>query len=601
MDFKPSQLSCTGEFRTSTSLEKQGTFPEEDFLSVMQNLIVNPNILSSHLFRADILWDSDKDTTFDANSIHNDNDLSSFVKHMKKEFRPWKIEFKAFRLRRTVVRQLIPRNPQLDKTLVQTCHFFSTANDQSTEEQVVIYVPHADTEEAIPWYHPPLRAIVFRYGLHDTASTAECNDLATGTLSIDYKPFDMDLKLSERTQKSLLNLLNTVHKHSTNHQTYSKRVHHDQIIPQKRFQDTYARLKTKHAKQLIKNWREQTNVSKGVFEDLAIAAFLIELWRDMYSTDEASQTDVVAITTFPGFVDLACGNGCLVYILRCEGYTGWGLDARSRKTWDAFPADIRECLKEMVLMPSVLSIDIGNLDCASGDAKSSVSSAEASVMQYPPVIHDGVFPAGTFLISNHADELTPWTAIIAYLNSCPFIAIPCCSHALDGSKYRYPHRYSGLDQASPGSLADDGSCHSPSIVSRPGSSSASSSSGDLAQSIDNLRMNEDSSHKPTRGTSSYAALCGYIAHSTRTLGYEAEREVLRIPSTRNTCIVGRHRIGDCEDALLNDLNAEPQDRSAREEILKVLIAREAQKPLEVVAKGFWERAIGVYKYKGRNH
>lgn len=92
----------------------------------------------------------------------------------------------------------------------------------------------------------------------------------------------------------------------------------------------YANLKNKYGKDLVKRWstKATTSPQKFVFEDIAIAAYLICIWRK-YS--EKQNID---------FVDCGCGNGLLVYILNAEGYRGIGLDLRRRPTWDLYPSDI---------------------------------------------------------------------------------------------------------------------------------------------------------------------------------------------------------------------------------------------------------------------
>ena len=50
--------------------------------------------------------------------------------------------------------------------------------------------------------------------------------------------------------------------------------------------------------------------------------------------------------------------------------------------------------------------------------------------------------------------------------------------------------------------------------------------------------------KPTPPPSAYATLCSAVARLASEVGYQAEEEVLRIPSTRNTAIAGRRwRVG----------------------------------------------------------
>jgi tRNASer (uridine44-2'-O)-methyltransferase len=72
-------------------------------------------------------------------------------------------------------------------------------------------------------------------------------------------------------------------------------------------------------------WPEQTDPLKFVYEDLAIASYLLCLWN-------VSQEE-----TGPTFVDIGCGNGLLVHILNEEGCRGMGLDIRSRKIWALYP------------------------------------------------------------------------------------------------------------------------------------------------------------------------------------------------------------------------------------------------------------------------
>ena len=92
-----------------TILESPCTFPPEIFVEVMLNLIKNPNITSSHLFRADIFYDSERDYMTPG----------GLLKHLKKEYQPLEYVLPDFDKIRTIVRQLIPRNAQLDRPLVQ--------------------------------------------------------------------------------------------------------------------------------------------------------------------------------------------------------------------------------------------------------------------------------------------------------------------------------------------------------------------------------------------------------------------------------------------------------------------------------------------------
>jgi tRNASer (uridine44-2'-O)-methyltransferase len=226
-------------------------------------------------------------------------------------------------------------------------------------------------------------------------------------------------------------------------------------LPQAAVQNTYSQLKAKYAKTLCQSWAETTDPGKHVFEDLGIAALLIGLWCELYKD-----------TDFPGFVDIGCGNSLLVHILIEEGYSGWGFDARRRKSWPTHSRKAQKTLKELVLIPSILQTSRTTSEAppsspgplsvdtfATSDVAKAINQQAAESEHGPlpenknegpkcpynqissPGIHNRVFPKGTFIISNHADELTPWTPILVNLSESPFIIIPCCSHALSGARF----------------------------------------------------------------------------------------------------------------------------------------------------------------------
>ncbi|KAF2190522.1 DUF1613-domain-containing protein [Zopfia rhizophila CBS 207.26] len=517
------------------------TFPPNFFLDVSQNLLENPNLTSSILFRAEIFYTSDKDTSFNSSASHP-QELSKFVKHMKAEYQPQIIVggYPGYSLERTVVRKLIPRNPRVDKPLVQTCHLFTSAEDSvlrdnegvqkkiEVERYLIVYIPHATDPEEIPFYHPKVQALAVLYAFQPNVAAG----FPPGTLSLYYKLFP-EQALDNRLSRTALNMLKIIHKHSRGRMAgYKKRVHHDILIPQKRFQDTYTYLKGKYAQILIRDWVEQTPPEKHVFEDLGIAAFLMELWTDMYSGKEGenaarektsgeeleqiesgdrNRRTTVAQQNFPGFVDIGCGNGILVSILRQESWNGWGFDARKRKTWETVPVDVRENLKEMLLVPAIFD-----------------SSPQASV-------HHGIFPTGTFIIANHADELTIWTPCLAFLSKSPFITIPCCSHNFAGAKFRAStNAFAGLEF--PGTSIHRDTQSDDNFEGKPEADA-------IHRKIDEDETlktpNTKPSKQPSKQPSAYASFCTYVTNLTAALGYLPEKEVLRIPSTRNVAILGR--------------------------------------------------------------
>lgn len=619
------------------------SFSTAVFDGVMLNLVKNPNHNSSCVFRADIVFDSGccagkeakngchvcsgfpsahsaaeeskrgYDTTVgtgreaaeevDDGPITIDSDCAAAEErggspnvHVYTpklstetvEARPWVLDCHGFRRTRTIVRRMIPRNPQLDRSLVQTCHFFtgnvlpasdSSSTTASDVERLVVYIPHVSAAEDIPYYHPTVRAIAF---------------LFTGRyISVHYAFFSSVADMNPRLRRMANNLLQTLHKHG--HGTaagYVKRVHHDLIVPQARYQDTYTRLKAAHAKRLLENWVEVTDPTKHVFEDLGIAAFLIELWQDMYgpatantitTSSDSSRIRVegddhalklVPPESFPGFVDLGCGNGVLVEILSREGWKGWGFDARRRKTWSTLAVNSEGKLQERILLPAPLASDastsVTSLDerrqqlndsmnhLAYGAINPNDASSDGRV-EMP--FHNGLFPKGTFLISNHGDELTGWTPILASLaEHAPFLVIPCCSHDLSGARFRAPD----LDKGTP--LPKTNNHHKPTETTHPVSASTPSPSPTRSPPSSYLDPppTNPSTHntspassfppesaarktvesgvigKPT-SSSTYAALVAWTANVADCLGYVVEREVLRIPSTRNVALLGRRQ------------------------------------------------------------
>ncbi|XP_060528805.1 probable tRNA (uracil-O(2)-)-methyltransferase [Cylas formicarius] len=165
-----------------------------------------------------------------------------------------------------------------------------------------------------------------------------------------------------------------------------KTIHSLSLVNIDEYCSIYNTLKDKYGQNLIKLWpsRTTTNPQKYIFEDIAIASFLICIWK----TDKHIN-----------FVDCGCGNGLLVYLLTQEGFSGYGLDVRRRPIWDIYP-DNTKLLVNTVTPTSV-------------------------------------FPECTWIIGNHSDELTPWIPVIA-LKSSPhtnFFVLPCCPYDFSGRKY----------------------------------------------------------------------------------------------------------------------------------------------------------------------
>nr|XP_012328965.1 probable tRNA (uracil-O(2)-)-methyltransferase isoform X1 [Aotus nancymaae] len=167
-----------------------------------------------------------------------------------------------------------------------------------------------------------------------------------------------------------------------------------------KYSKAYQELKEKY-KEMVKVWPEVTDPEKFVYEDVAIAAYLLILWEE----ERAER----GLTARQSFVDLGCGNGLLVHILSSEGHPGRGIDVRRRKIWDMYGPQTR--LEEDAITPNDKTL----------------------------------FPDVDWLIGNHSDELTPWIPVIAARSAynCCFFVLPCCFFDFVG---KYPRRQSKKTQ-----------------------------------------------------------------------------------------------------------------------------------------------------------
>ena len=525
-------------------LQHPCNFPPDVFESVSLNLIRNPNINSSLLFRADVLCDSHEDEL-------TDHELKLPEGEQRDALKRYSVsngEFPGFEITRTVIRRMVPRNPQLDKPIAQTCHFLrSVISVSGVQQTLVVYLPHTPDIDAVPWYHPRVQALAY---VHSWSSST-ISGKSKGTISLHYRLFPSEsLTLSPRLLRTGQHFLSTVLKHGQGRLAgYTKKGNHDQILSQQRVQDKYTELKEKYSKRLCDRWVEKTEPSKHVFEDLGIAAFLIELWKDMYSSGEDAAAD--NRPNFPGFVDIGCGNGVLIDVLLREGYRGWGFDARRRKTWGTFDESSQRHVKEMILIPQPLfeiQQATGHPNYANGGiiSKGLLPSKNGHDVT---AWHNGIFPTGTFIISNHADELTPWTPLLASISSSPFLAIPCCSHNLSGLRFRAPSVFNNnsADALAPSYF----SAHvnkSKSVAIAIACSDNEVMFGNGPEQGDLKNLNPKSRAKQP---SAYSSLCDWVAHLSARVGYKVEREMLRLPSTRNVGLICRTWMPDFSDESLD--------------------------------------------------
>lgn len=141
-------------------------------------------------------------------------------------------------------------------------------------------------------------------------------------------------------------------------------------------------------------------------------------------------------------------------ILTAEGYVGSGIDVRARASWAIYPERTRKRLFVASLDPLELfpdddndndEVDVKEGDCSHEGKKSNhnldnsssnltsidESDSQASANDNIALIRK-YLRRGTFLIANHADELSPWTPILATLaHASGYLSIPCCAWSLD--------------------------------------------------------------------------------------------------------------------------------------------------------------------------
>lgn len=646
----PSFAPASEHQQWQPTLQTAVPFGPAPFREVMTNLIRNPNLTSSHVFRAEIWWDSATEYGDDGRDWPSEERMSpsesKSLSHMRAECRPWPVQVPEgpWRWERTWVRKMIPRNPRLDRALVQSCHVlrrggrrearlkgggetveevYSSSNvDQGEQDEqiVMIYVPHASSPEEVPFYHPPVSAVAFVHSWDAEANkgrlevwyrmfeTKEQGGTDSTILEVqaslsDGQPVDPSPILSSRLIRTANHLLQIIYKHGKGKLTnYQKRVHHDRVISQDVFQDKYTELKMKYARSLIEKWVEDTPAEKHVFEDLGIAAFCICLWNKMgygSSEDGQKQRDTGA-REFPGFIDVACGNGVLVNILIQEGWQGTGFDARGRKSWATFSEDVQDCLREELLVPKIFLS--GGPTLNGDDHGSDRVTSEQQASRY----NNGIFHPGTFIISNHADELTAWTPLLAYLNGSSFIAIPCCSHDLSGARTRFtvkkPRQQEDNETAAQSSIGDAGirsdqPSHGDLKALRTDDSDGKAH--DLASPP--ISDAKESTTKQTwKQPSAYAALTSYVTSLTLELGFKAEKEMLRIPSTRNAAVIGYFQsTGNDDPGALARTSEEMRQRKLDE--IASIVRRELKEDVASVGRKWIQRAEKIQMTKGQCH
>ncbi|SCV70896.1 BQ2448_3658 [Microbotryum intermedium] len=470
-------------------------FSLSDFHQACIDMTSQPEHLSTTILRADLIDD------LALGDDEQDKDLAGFRCHRKirKRLLPKrKFDWEMVQDCRVYTR---PRQDSLDDGFTEQVMAEHLTSD-TDDEGAVILVPDFETlpeiaNAKLPYYHPQVVALAFRYipstnvatGLEDADEDGTEFSSSLATIRIDIIPQpnadpSQPDKASERLYRSCLSLLGFLHTVGSGMEKgYDKKVFHDLLAKKEDVQDLYRRLKAKY-EWMAQEWKEETDPQKHLFEDVAIAAWLIVVWREMYADSDGKPPG--------GFIDVGCGNGLLVYLLSSEGYPGYGVDLRARKSWAHYTP--QPDLRTQSLDPPTLLRAVD-----------------------PP------FPVSSFLIANHADELTPWIPLFASRTpGAKFLNIPCCHHTLSG-------RFTALTYTIPQDILDiklgTFSDHPP----------------------NSTLMTPFFAPAPILSTGRAHAFQLYLAHLTIVCGFVPEREALRIPSTKNFGFLGRRRIEGLAD------------------------------------------------------
>jgi tRNASer (uridine44-2'-O)-methyltransferase len=156
----------------------QAPYSADIFSKVAVQLVFHPERNSKNILRADISYDSDVDSEY----IHK----SAAVP-------PEKLDNVV--CYRTICRRLMPRNPNLDASLEQTCRFYIVDGD--TDPTLCLYT--GKFTENVPYYAPDVVGIGF--------------ELYDGKIWIAYLPFEGVDWREERLTRVATNLLRTMHRH----------------------------------------------------------------------------------------------------------------------------------------------------------------------------------------------------------------------------------------------------------------------------------------------------------------------------------------------------------------------------------------------------
>lgn len=157
---------------------------------------------------------------------------------------------------RCIHRKLLPRRPGRDAAMEQYCTFYGSITDYTSPPDTLILTPLVEAGSSLPYYHPAVSHLAFRYFILDPPT------LQIDLIPLPGTPTDPDSRL----YRTCLALLETLHRYGWGEMTnYKKRVLHDRLVPRQIYQDLYLIMRERH-KNLVDTWKEVTDPLKHVFE-----------------------------------------------------------------------------------------------------------------------------------------------------------------------------------------------------------------------------------------------------------------------------------------------------------------------------------------------
>ena len=173
------------------------------------------------------------------------------------DFPPLVPRLEGKRIIRVIHRKLLPRRPGRDASIDQYCSLYDSDDTSCTSPDTLILTPILTKDTPLPYYHPKVIHLAFRYLLSSLGSA-----LRIEVVPLPGTPID----LNSRLYRTCLALLDTLDRYGWGAMTnYKKRVLHDCLVPREAYQDLYLIMRERH-KHLVDTWQEVTDPLKHVFE-----------------------------------------------------------------------------------------------------------------------------------------------------------------------------------------------------------------------------------------------------------------------------------------------------------------------------------------------